>query len=93
MTPQLETASVAALYAHVATGRWASIVPYPWTRTLRPPAGTRILTLADPSVHARIVLVTVAEEPGSVLARALVDTARQLRLDELFAATAAPPSE
>jgi DNA-binding transcriptional LysR family regulator len=84
LAPQLETDSVAALYAHVGTGRWASIVPEPWTRTLKPPTGTRILSLADPEVRARIVLITVAEEPGSVLARALVETARLLRLDELF---------
>ena len=84
VAPQLETDSVAALYAHVGTGRWASIVPYPWTRTLRPPSGTRILSLGDPTVRARIVLVTGAEEPGSILARALVETARLLRLDELF---------
>jgi DNA-binding transcriptional LysR family regulator len=47
LTPQLETDSVAALYAQIATGRWASIVPYPWTRTVRPPLGTRILRLHD----------------------------------------------
>jgi hypothetical protein len=37
-------------------------------------------------------LVTGAEEPGSVLARALVETARLLHLDDLFehGPTAAP---
>jgi DNA-binding transcriptional LysR family regulator len=93
VAPQLETDSVAALYAHVATGRWASIVPEPWTRTLRPPAGVRILALDDPPVRARIVLITHAEEPGSVLARALVQTARLLRLDELFGLTAKSASD
>jgi DNA-binding transcriptional LysR family regulator len=82
--PQLETDSVAALYAHVGTERWASIVPYPWTRTLPPPAGTRVVALADPLVRSQIALVTVAEEPGSVLARALTETALSLRLDGLF---------
>jgi DNA-binding transcriptional LysR family regulator len=84
VAPQLETDSVAALYAHVGTGRWASIVPEPWTRTLRPPSGTRVLSLDNPEVRSRIVLVTGAEEPGSVLARALVETAQLLHLDELF---------
>jgi DNA-binding transcriptional LysR family regulator len=45
VTSQLETDSVAALYAQVGTGRWAGIVPYPWTRTIQPPAGTRVLSL------------------------------------------------
>jgi DNA-binding transcriptional LysR family regulator len=84
VAPQLETDSVASLYAQVGTGRWASIVPYPWTRTLPPPAGIRVLSLGDPVVLSPIVLVTVADEPGSVLARALVETAGRLRLDELF---------
>jgi DNA-binding transcriptional LysR family regulator len=90
--PQLETDSVAALYAQVSTGRWASIVPYPWTQTVRPPLGTRILALRDPEIRSHIVLVTVAAEPGSVLVRALTETARRLRLAEIFAqdSTAGP---
>jgi DNA-binding transcriptional LysR family regulator len=89
VSAQLETDSVAALYAQVSTGRWASIVPYPWTRTVRPPLGTRILALRDPEIRADIVLVTVADEPGSVLVRALLETARRLRLGEFFAREAA----
>jgi DNA-binding transcriptional LysR family regulator len=85
VTPQVETDSVAALYAQVSTGRWASVVPYPWTRTVRPPAGTRILALHEPEIRSRIVLATVAAEPGSVLVRALLETARRLHLSELFA--------
>ena len=85
VTPQLETDSVASLFAQIGAGRWASIVPYPWTRTVRPPLGTRILRLRDPEVRSHIVLVTVAAEPGSVLVRALLETARRLRLTELFA--------
>jgi DNA-binding transcriptional LysR family regulator len=92
VSPQLETDSVAALYAHVATGRWASVVPYPWTRTLRPPAGVRTLALHDPTVQARIVLVTTADVPGPVLARALVEIAGSLHIDEVFGHGSAPLS-
>jgi DNA-binding transcriptional LysR family regulator len=83
VAPQLETDSVAALYAQVSTGRWASIVPYPWTRTVPPPVGTRVLPLRDPEIRAHIVLATVDAEPGSVLVRALLDTARLVHLAEL----------
>jgi DNA-binding transcriptional LysR family regulator len=76
VSPQLETDSVAALYAQAGTGRWASVVPAPWTRAVRPPAGTRVLALRDPEISARIVLVNVAADPGSVLVRALLDTVR-----------------
>ncbi|MFC7448291.1 LysR family transcriptional regulator [Rhodococcus daqingensis] len=84
VSPRLETDSVVALFAHVGTGRWATIVPHTWIRTLRPPAGARVLRLDNPSVTARIALVTSAIEPGSVLARALVTTARRAGIDNAF---------
>jgi DNA-binding transcriptional LysR family regulator len=76
VTPQLETDSVVALLAHVRTGRWASIVPQPWIRSLGAPAGISVLRLERPSVTALIALVTNAAEPGSLLTRALIQTAR-----------------
>jgi DNA-binding transcriptional LysR family regulator len=84
VTPQLETDSIATLLAHVGTGRWASIVPQTWIRTLRPPAGTRLLQLDNPSVTASIGLVTDAAQPGSVLARALTQTARDAGIDDVL---------
>jgi DNA-binding transcriptional LysR family regulator len=90
VAPHLETDSVAALYAQVGTGNWATIVPYPWTRAMRPPDGTRLLTLRDPEIRSRIVLATVATDPGPVLVRALADIARGLRLTELL--DQAPPA-
>ncbi|MEV0672753.1 LysR family transcriptional regulator [Mycobacterium sp. NPDC050441] len=78
-SPQLEADSVVSLLAHVGTGRWASIVGRNWLRTLRPPAEVRVVPLNDPSVTATVALVTSATEPGSVLARALVEAAQQVR--------------
>ncbi|MDT5347056.1 MAG: hypothetical protein QOH91_343 [Mycobacterium sp.] len=80
VTPQLETDSLVALLAHVGTGRWASIVPEPWLRTLRPPADVWVLRLEKPAVTAVIALVTSKAEPGSLLARALVQVARETRV-------------
>jgi DNA-binding transcriptional LysR family regulator len=80
VAPQLETDSVVALLAHVRTGRWASIVPQPWIHTLGIPAGIRVLRLQRPSVTALIALVTNRAEPGSVLVRALRQTAREARM-------------
>lgn len=76
VTPQLETDSVGALFAHVGTGRWASVVPQTWIDALGLPAGASALRLHDPSVTASIALVTHAAEPISPLTRALVQTAR-----------------
>jgi DNA-binding transcriptional LysR family regulator len=76
--PQLETDSVATLLAHVGTGRWASIIPQTWIRTLSLPAGTSVLALHNPSITALMALVTSAAEPGSVVTRALVQCARDI---------------
>lgn len=73
--PQLETDSVVTLLAHVRTGRWASIVPQPWIGTLGLPAGVSVLELDQPAVTALVALVTNKEEPGSVITRALIQTA------------------
>ena len=89
VTPQLETDSVVALFAHVGTGRWASIVPHTWIRTLGPPAGTSVLRLHDPSISAVMALVTNKAEPGSVLARALAQTAQEARIGAVFGRTPA----
>jgi DNA-binding transcriptional LysR family regulator len=89
VTPQLETDSVVALFAHVGTGRWASIVPHTWIRTLGPPAGTSVLRLHSPSISAVMALVTNKAEPGSVLARALAQTAQEARIGAVFGRTPA----
>jgi DNA-binding transcriptional LysR family regulator len=89
VTPQLETDSVVALFAHVGTGRWASIVPHTWIRTLGPPAGTSVLRLHKPSISAVMALVTNKAEPGSVLARALAQTAQEARIGAVFGRTPA----
>ncbi|WP_199195743.1 hypothetical protein [Nocardia sp. MDA0666] len=64
VTPQLESDSVVALLAHANTGRWACVVPEPWLQTLRPAPGVRVLALLDPSVTARIAVITPAAEPA-----------------------------
>ncbi|GBG38055.1 LysR family transcriptional regulator [Mycobacterium montefiorense] len=84
VAPQLETDSVATLFAHVGTGRWASIVPHTWIRALGVPAGACVLRLHDPVVTAPMVLVTSAAEPGSVVTRALIEIARDAAIGEVF---------
>ena len=90
MTPQLETDSIVALLAHVGTGRWVSIVPQTWIRTLRLPAGASVLSLDSPPITARIALVTNAVEPGSMLTRALVHTAQNADINDALDGTSTP---
>ncbi|MCB5906201.1 LysR family transcriptional regulator [Streptomyces pinistramenti] len=75
-SPRVETDSVAALFAHVRTGRWASIVPHAWLHVFGVPYGMRAVPMVEPDRSVPVGLVTTAREPVSVMARALVETAR-----------------
>ncbi|WP_406036338.1 LysR family transcriptional regulator [Micromonospora sp. NBC_00898] len=84
VAPQIETDSVDALYAHVGTDRWASLVPQPWNYIFRLPAGLRVISVTGAPASSDVGLVTAAAEPGSVLGRAFAAVAATLRLDVLF---------
>ncbi|AVH54880.1 MULTISPECIES: LysR family transcriptional regulator [Streptomyces] len=75
-SPRVETDSVAALFAHVRTGRWASIVPHTWLHVFGVPHGMRAVPLVEPARTVPVGLVVTAREPGSVMARALTDIAQ-----------------
>ncbi|MFI6152939.1 LysR family transcriptional regulator [Kitasatospora sp. NPDC051170] len=75
--PRVETDSVASLFAHVRTGRWASVVPYAWLHVFGVPPGMRALPLVGPVHGAPIVLVLADRRPGPVMARALLEVARR----------------
>lgn len=77
-TARVETDSVAALLAHVRTGTWASIVPYAWLHLLGSWHGMRVVPLVEPAHSAPIGLVAAGRSPGSVMARALLETARRV---------------
>nr|BFD94247.1 LysR family transcriptional regulator [Kitasatospora sp. Xyl93] len=83
-TPRVETDSVASLFAHVRTGHWASIVPYAWLHVFGVPHGMRAVPLAEPAHSTPIGLVIAAREPGSVMARALLEVARRTEVAALL---------
>ncbi|MFJ4685049.1 LysR family transcriptional regulator [Streptomyces sp. NPDC088789] len=76
--PRVETDSVGTLFAHVRTGRWASVVPHAWLHVFGVPPGMRALPLVEPARTVPVGLVTVAREPESVMARALTDLAQEV---------------
>ncbi|MCW2652463.1 MAG: cynR 3 [Mycobacterium sp.] len=80
-TPQVETDSVASLYAHVGLGDWATIVPHTWLRAMPVIGTTRIARLVDPHATAEISVAINATKPGSPAARAFVDAAKGLELN------------
>ena len=84
VTPQVESDSVASLYAQVGVGAWASIVPHTWLRAMPVVGKARAVRLVEPDTRAQVSVATHAATPGSVLARAFVTAAQGLRLDEFF---------
>jgi DNA-binding transcriptional LysR family regulator len=84
VTPQVETDSVASLYAQVGVGAWASIVPHTWLRAMPVVGRTRAVRLVKPDARAQVSVAMHAATPGSVVARAFVTAALGLALDEFF---------
>ncbi|MFF2775385.1 LysR family transcriptional regulator [Streptomyces sp. NPDC058052] len=84
-SPRVETDSVAALFAHVRTGRWATIVPSAWLNVFGVPNGMRAVPMAGPSRAVPVGLVTLARDPGPAMARALVELARTPGVTAAFA--------
>ncbi|GIH23688.1 LysR family transcriptional regulator [Acrocarpospora phusangensis] len=84
----VETDTVSALYAHVATHRWSSVIAHAWLHMFGVPEGMRVIPLEDPRQAPRIGLVIADRTPEPVLARALLDIAPQVdvrgRLDRLL---------
>jgi DNA-binding transcriptional LysR family regulator len=64
-SPQVETDSVASLYAHVATGTWASVVPHTWLRAMPVTSAARAIRLVEPDTTAQISMAIHASSPGS----------------------------
>lgn len=70
-SPRVETDSVSSLFAQVKTGSWATVVPSAWLHVFGVPAGMCAMPLTEPERATPVGLVTLAREPGSVMARAL----------------------
>ncbi len=84
---QVETDSVASLFAQAATGNWACIVPHTWLWTS--PLGSEIreiraVEMVEPALNAEVALATGSAGPGSPIARALSASAQQLALNDFF---------
>ncbi|RAU99091.1 LysR family transcriptional regulator [Mycobacterium colombiense] len=84
VNPQVETDSVASLFAQASAGNCASIVPHTWLWTSPLGSDIRAVELVDPVLKADVALATNSTGPGSPIARALATSAGQLALGEFF---------
>jgi len=78
--PTLESDSMIVLFAHVRTGRWASVMPARLAETLGLTATIRAIPIVEPEAVHTIGLVVPMREPMTPLNAALVAEARRLAM-------------
>jgi DNA-binding transcriptional LysR family regulator len=78
VTPSIETDTVSALYAHVATRRWSSVIAHAWLYLFGVPEGMRVVPLERPRRSYDVGLVLADRDPGLILSRAFVDVAHRV---------------
>lgn len=82
VVPAIETDTVSALYAHVATQRWSSVIAHAWLHMFGVPEGMRVVRMERAALEPRVGLVMSGAGPESVMARAVLGIARELNLSE-----------
>ena len=86
----LESNSMIVLFAHVRTGRWASIMPAKLAETLGLTESVRSIPIVEPAATHAIGLVIPDRDQTTPLIKALVAEARQLAI--LLDRPAQPPA-
>jgi DNA-binding transcriptional LysR family regulator len=76
--PTLESNSMIVLFAHVRTGRWASVMPAKLAETLGLTETLRAIPIVEPEAVHIVGLVVPAREPMTPLNAALVAEAKRL---------------
>jgi DNA-binding transcriptional LysR family regulator len=78
VAPTMESNSVVVLFAHVRTGRWATIMPAKLAEVLGLTETVRSIPIVEPEVTHSIGLVVPHRNPLTPLINALVSEAKQL---------------
>lgn len=78
----VEADTVSAIYAHVGTRRWSSVISHAWLHQFGVPDGLRVVPLDPPPVPIPAVgLLRADRRPEPILARAFGDIAGSARID------------
>ncbi len=77
-TSTLESDSMLALYAHVKSGHWASVMPAKFADTMGVNAAIRVIPIAESGAANVVGLVVPHREPMTPLTAALVETAKKI---------------
>jgi DNA-binding transcriptional LysR family regulator len=81
LTPEVETDTIDALYAHLASGHWSSIIAHTWLHAFGVPPGMHAIPMAEPYPHPQVGVITSPDQPTSILANALLDAVRAIDVD------------
>jgi DNA-binding transcriptional LysR family regulator len=84
LNPVVETDTVAALYAHVATRRWSTIIAHGWLHAFGVPDGMQVIPLPPPSRAPQIGLVRADRDPEPMVAGALLEAVRDVDLPAIL---------
>ena len=79
-SPTLQSNSMIVLFAHVRTGKWASIMPAKLAETLGLTESVRSIPIIEPAATQAIGLVIPERDQTTPLIKALVAEARQLAI-------------
>ncbi|MFI7673725.1 LysR family transcriptional regulator [Actinophytocola sp. NPDC049390] len=82
VTPSVEADSVSAIYGHVATGRWSSVIAHAWLHLFGVPEGLKVVPLDRPHMTTQVGLVLADRDPEPMLARALLDATSRVDLQD-----------
>jgi DNA-binding transcriptional LysR family regulator len=93
--PAVETDTVSALYGHVGTHRWSTVIAHVWLHLFGVPAGMRVVPLDPPRLSPQVGLVLADRDPEPILAQAVVEAAGRLDIGHTLEALLArylPPA-
>jgi len=77
-SPRLESDSTLALYVHVRSGQWASIMPSKFADVVDPSDKIRVIPIAEQETANLVGLIIPHREPMSPLTAALVDMVKKM---------------
>jgi DNA-binding transcriptional LysR family regulator len=77
-SPTLESNSMIVLFAHVRTGKWATIMPSKLAETLGLTDNVRAIPIVEPAANHAVGLVVPDRDPTTPLIGALIAEAREL---------------
>ncbi|ACM02333.1 LysR family transcriptional regulator [Cereibacter sphaeroides] len=77
-SPSVESNSTLTLFAHVMTGRWASVLPKKLADLFAGTGRLRAIPIVGPEVSHQVGLIAAYREPHTPILTALIEAARRL---------------